>query len=149
MDIEKLKSYDLKDEDGEFTDEKIKKARFRLLESLNKGYNIVVYIGGSSARTNVFRKLAGRLILMNNRMRWNSWYEMLLILLLLKEKVDDYCEKYKSKLEEDLLSREDWKKLDIIKDFLIPFSRVILTTKEDDISINFTFFNIDILIQHL
>ncbi len=32
---------------------------------------------------------------------------MLLVLLLLKGKVEDYYEKYKSKLEEDLLSRED------------------------------------------
>jgi len=31
MDIEKLKSYDLKDEDGEFTDEEIKRVRFRVL----------------------------------------------------------------------------------------------------------------------
>jgi len=140
--------YDLKDEDGEFTDEKIKKARFRLLESLNKGYNIVVYIGGSSACTDVFRKLVGRLILMDNRTRWNSWYEIFLIFLLLKGKVEDYCEKYESEFEEDFLSREDWKKLGMIKDFLIPFLRVILTTKKDGVSINLTLFNIDILIQY-
>ncbi len=107
MDLEELASYDLEDEDGELTDKKIRKARFRLLKSFNKEYNIVVYIGGSSARTNVFRKLVGRLIPIDNRMRWNSWYEMLLILLLLKKKVEDYCEKYKSEFEEDLLSREN------------------------------------------
>ena len=31
---------------------------------------------------------------------------MLLILLELKGKVEEYCEKYKDKLKEDLLSRE-------------------------------------------
>ncbi len=67
MDLEELISYDLKNEDGEFTDEKIKKTRFRFLKSLSKGYNIVVYINESSARTDVFRKFIGRLILMDNR----------------------------------------------------------------------------------
>jgi hypothetical protein len=32
---------------------------------------------------------------------------MLFILFLLKGKVKDYCEKYKSKLKEDLLSRKN------------------------------------------
>src|SRR6266498_1577390 len=146
MDLEKLASYDLEDEDGELTDKKIKRAQFRLLGFFGKGYNIVVYISGSSARTDVFRKFIKRLILMNNRTRWNSWYKIFLILLLLKGKVEDYYEKYKNKFEEDLLSREDWKKLSIIKDFLIPFSRVILVIKGDGVSINLTLFNINILI---
>ena len=71
---------------------------------------------------------------------------MLLILLLLKGKVEDYCEKYKNKFKEDLLSREDWKKLNMIKDFLILFSRAILVTEGDGVSIDFTLFNMDILI---
>ena len=105
--MEELKLYDLEDEDGELTDKKIKRARFRLLKSLNQEHNIVVYISGSSARTDVFRKLVERLILINNRIRWNGWYNMLLVLLALKGKVEEYCEKYKDKLEENLLSRED------------------------------------------
>jgi hypothetical protein len=32
---------------------------------------------------------------------------MLLVLLVLKGKVEEYCEKYEDELEEDLLSRED------------------------------------------
>ncbi len=69
MDLEELASYDLEDEDREFTDEKIRRARFRLLGPFSKEYNIVVYIGGLSARTDVFRKFAGRLILIDNRTR--------------------------------------------------------------------------------
>jgi len=64
----------------------------------------------------------------------------------LKGKVKNYCEKYKNKLKKDLLSREDWKKLGIIKDFLAPFSRDILATKRDSVSIDFMLFNINILI---
>jgi len=72
MDLEELASYDLEDEDGELTDKEVRRARFRLLGFLSKGYNIVIYISGSSARTDVFRKLAGRLISIDNRTRWNS-----------------------------------------------------------------------------
>ena len=74
---------------------------------------------------------------------------MLLVFLVLKGKVKEYCKKYKDELKEDLLSREDWKKLSIIKDFLAPFSRVTLAIKGDFISINCTLFNMDILIKHL
>ena len=63
--------------------------------------------------------------------------------------MEDYCEKYKNKFKEELLSRENWKKLGIIKDFLIPFSRATLVIEGDGVSINFTLFNIDILIQYL
>ncbi len=69
MDIEKLKSYDLENKDRELTDKEIRRARFRLLKPLSQGYNIVVHINGSSARTNVFRKLAERLIPIDNRTR--------------------------------------------------------------------------------
>jgi hypothetical protein len=74
---------------------------------------------------------------------------MLFILLLLNGKVENYCEKYKNEFEEDLLFRENWKKLNIIKDFLAPFSRATLVTEGDDVSINFTLFNMNILIQYL
>jgi hypothetical protein len=72
MDLEELTSYDLENKDGEFTDEEIRRARFRLLEFLNKGYNIVIHIDRSPARTDVFRKFTERLIPIDNRTRWNS-----------------------------------------------------------------------------
>ena len=74
---------------------------------------------------------------------------MLLVLIVLKGKVEKYCEKYKDKLKEDLLSCKDQKKLSIIKDFLAPFSRATLATKGDFVFINYTLFNINILIKHL
>jgi hypothetical protein len=64
--MEELKSYDLEDEDRELMDKEARRARFRLLGPLSQGHNIVVYIGGSSAHMDVFRKLARRLILMDN-----------------------------------------------------------------------------------
>ena len=108
----------------------------------------MIYISGSSARTDVFRKLVGRLILMDNCIRWNGWYNMFLVFLALKGKVEEYCEKYEDELEEDFLSREDWKKLGIIKDFLASFSRVTLITEKDSVFIDRTLFNMDILIKY-
>ncbi len=69
MDMKELKSYNLKNENRELTNKEARRARFRLLKPLNQGHNIVVYISRSSARTDVFRKLAGRLILIDNRIR--------------------------------------------------------------------------------
>jgi hypothetical protein len=66
MNLEKLASYDLKNENKKFTNKKIRKTRFRLLESFSKRHNIVIYISGSPARTDVFRKFTEKLILINN-----------------------------------------------------------------------------------
>ncbi len=69
MDLEELASYDLEDEDRELIDKEARRARFRLLGPLGKVYNIVIYISRSSARIDVFRKLVGRLILIDNHTR--------------------------------------------------------------------------------
>ena len=63
----------------------------------------MVYIRRLNARTDYFRKLVGRMILMDNRTRWNSWYNILLILLKLKGMVEKYYKNYENKLKEDLL----------------------------------------------
>ena len=86
---------------------------------------------------------------MDNRTRWNSQFNMLLVLLELREKVEKYCQDYESKVEKDILSFADWKKLRTIKDFLAPFSRATLFTKGDSVSIDRTLFTMDVLIKHL
>ena len=74
---------------------------------------------------------------------------MLLVMLQLKSEVEKYCDLYEGELQGDLLSREDWKKLEMIKDFLAPFARATLATEGDYASIDRTLFNMDILIQHI
>jgi hypothetical protein len=69
VDMDKLELYDKEEADGELTDEEVKKAKFRLLGPLSKAHNIVVYIRGPGGRVEYFRKLAGRIILMDNRTR--------------------------------------------------------------------------------
>jgi len=72
VDIAKLESYDKVEADRELIDKEAKKARFRFLGPLSKVHNIVVYIRGLGSRVDYFRKLAGRIILIDNYIRWNS-----------------------------------------------------------------------------
>jgi hypothetical protein len=72
VDIDELESYDEGEVDGQLIDEEAKKAKFRLLGPLGKAYNIMVHIRSSGRRVDYFRSLAGRMILIDNRTRWNS-----------------------------------------------------------------------------
>jgi hypothetical protein len=103
VDMDKLKSYEEEAADEELTDKEAKKAKFRLLGPLGKAYNIVVHIRSSGGRVDHFRKLAGRMIPLDNRTRWNSWYNMLKVLLKEKAHVDKYCEDFEHELRKDLL----------------------------------------------
>jgi hypothetical protein len=69
INIDKLESYDEIEIDKKFTDEEIKKTKFRFLRFFGKAYNIVIYIRSSDNRTDYFRKLAERMILIDNRTR--------------------------------------------------------------------------------
>ena len=66
IDLEELELYNKEDENKELINEEAKKAKFRLLGPLGKAHNIVVYICRLSACTDYFRKLAGRMIPMDN-----------------------------------------------------------------------------------
>jgi hypothetical protein len=109
----------------------------------------VVYIRGSPRRIAKFLNLVGRMVPMDNCTRWNSWYEMLMVLLNLRPEIEKYCLNYKDELEEDILSPKDWKKLCTIKDFLTPFSRATLFIEGDATSIDRMLFAMDMLIKHL
>ena len=108
----------------------------------------MVHICGLARRIEEFRTLANRLIPMDNRTRWNSWYEMLRVLLELRPVVERYYQNHEEELKEDILTPKDWKKLRMIKDFLGPFKRATLTAKGLT-SLDSTLFIIDILIKYL
>jgi hypothetical protein len=102
--LEELELYDDEDQSGRPLNEKARKLKFRLLGPLGQGHNIVVYIRRLASRSEEFRKLAGRMILMDNRTRWNSWYNMLVVLLNLRPAIEKYCTDHKDELKEDILS---------------------------------------------
>jgi hypothetical protein len=109
----------------------------------------VVHIRGSAERIEEFWTLAGRMIPMDNCTRWNSWYQMLVVLLNLRPAVEKYCQNHKEELKKDILTSKDWKKLRTIKEFLAPFSRATLFAKGDSTSLDSTLFMMYILIKHL
>jgi hypothetical protein len=149
IEIEELELYDNQDQSGEPIDEEVRRVRFQLLGPLGQAHNIVVHICGSPGWIAEFRELARRMIPMDNRTRWNSWYDMLVVLLNLRPAVEKYCQDYEEELEEDILSFLDWKKLHTIKEFLSAFSRATLFTKGDSLSIDSVLFTMDVLIKHL
>jgi hypothetical protein len=69
---EELEVYNDQEKGGELTDKEVRRIKFQLLEPLGQGHNIVVHIQGSPGWTDRFRQLAGRIIPMDNRTRWNS-----------------------------------------------------------------------------
>jgi hypothetical protein len=103
--IEEFESYDeQKQEKGtEATDDKPIKIQFRLLGSFDKGHNIVVFIRKSAERTVEFKELAGKMVPMDNRTRWNSWYEIFTVLLEIRLAIEKYCQDHEDELEEDIL----------------------------------------------
>ena len=92
--------------------------------------------------------LVGRMIPLDNRTRWNSWYNMLVIVLEKRSEIEKYIRNHELDLEEDELTPADWKKLRTIKDFLSVCARATLFTEGDSTSIDKVLFTMDILIKH-
>ena len=74
---------------------------------------------------------------------------MLVALLNLRPVVEKYCQDHKDELKDDILTPKDQKMLQMIKDFLAPFSQATLFTKGDSSSLDSTLFTMDVLIRHL
>ena len=140
--------YDAQDQAGETGDEEAKKLKFRLMGPLGQAHNIVVYIRGSTTCVEEFIFLAGRMIPLDNRTRWNSWYEMLDVFLKLRPAIDKYIQNHEADLEADELSSQDWKRLRTIKEFLEPFKSATLYTEGDSGTIDRVLFTIDVLIRY-
>ena len=149
VDLDNLESYDEQEGIGAFDITKAIRVQFRLMGPLGQAHNIVVHIRGSAGRTEEFRTYAGQMIPMDNCTRWNSWYQMLIILLNLRPAVEKYCQNHEEELEEDILTSKDWKKLRTIKEFLAPFVQATLAAEGDSTSLDSTLFMMDILIKHL
>jgi hypothetical protein len=93
--MDKLKSYDKTETDRKFINEKIKKTKFRFLKFFDKIYNIVIHIRNSDDRADYFKKLIKKMILINNRTRWNSWYNIFQILFEQKIHINKYYKNFK------------------------------------------------------
>jgi hypothetical protein len=128
IEMEELELCDELEKEGELTEKEEVKQKFRLLGPFSKLHNIIVDIRSSAGHTEEFLALAGRMILLDNRTRWNSWYELLVVANKHLSFIDTYTKEHFVKLSKDYLTPEDWKRLHTIKDFLQPFHRATLET---------------------
>jgi hypothetical protein len=136
------------EESGELTDKEEVKRKFRLLRPLSKLYNIIVDICSSTSRMAEFLVLAGRMIPLDNHMRWNSWHESLVVADKHASSIDTYTKEHFAKLSEDYLTPEDWKRLRTIKDFLQPFHRATLETQGHRATLETVLFTMDVLVRY-
>jgi len=76
---EQLESYDEQEGKGEVGNKEDQRAAFRVIGPLGKLHNIIIHIRSSASHTKEFRDLAGRIIPLDNRTRWNSWFQILTV----------------------------------------------------------------------
>lgn len=148
FETDQLESYNAKETRGEMEGSEETQSAFRLLGPLGKLHNIVVHTRGSSGRIKEFKTLAGRMIPLDNRTRWNSWYSMLLVAVEKEGAVDTYSKKHFAVLQTDFLSPEDWERLRMIKDFLEPFHLATLETQGDSATLDKVLFTMDVLVRY-
>jgi hypothetical protein len=88
--IEELESYDELEKRGELKDTDKVKRKFQLLRPLGKLHNIIVDIRSSTNRTAEFLALAIRMVPLDNRTRWNSWHDSLVVANKLAAAINTY-----------------------------------------------------------
>jgi hypothetical protein len=102
----------------------------RAIGPMVKLHNIVVHIRGSASRTKEFLSIANRMIPMDNRTRWNSWYKMISIAIKLEKEVNFYMKNYPD-LKDDALEQTDWESLRTIANFLQDFKDLCYDNEGD------------------
>ncbi len=121
---------------------------FRDMGPLRKLHNIAVYIRNSPGRTKEFKELARRIIPLDNRTRWNSWFQMIEAATECHSAIDLFVKNHPD-LDDEYLERNDWKQLEKTREFLKPFYQATMYTQGSSATIDRVLFAMDILIQHL
>jgi len=145
---EELESYDELEESGELEDIEGAKQKFRLLGPLGKLHNIIVDIRSSTNRTAEFLALATRMVPLDNRTRWNSWYNSLVVANKLAAAIDTYTKDHWADLEDDFIAPGDWAKLRTIEEFLEPFHRATLKLEGHKATLENVLFTMDVIIKY-
>ena len=105
-----------------------------LMGPLGKLHNNVVHIRSSANRTTWFKSKAKKVIPLDNRTRWNSWFNMLSVALedQVKAGLQLYVEYYEKDISKaDVLTTDDWIQLRTIHDFLKAFYDATLFLQGD------------------
>jgi len=149
INTEELQSYDEMEKRGEQLSGKEETVqKFRLLGPLGKLHNILVYSRSTTALVKEFLELAERLIPLDNRTRWNSWYLCLDVALVCQAAIDMFTKNHWAKLQKDFITPEEWKKLSLIKEFFQPFHKATLNTQGHNATLDSVHFTVDVLLRY-
>src|SRR5450755_1765199 len=119
-----------------------------IMGPMGKLHNNVVHIRKSANRTTWFKDRTSKIIPLDNRTRWNSWFTMLNIALEDKVKagLQLYVEHYQDDiLKDDILTTSEWVHLRTIRDFLQSFHEATLFLQGDRTTLERVLESIDIL----
>jgi len=121
---------------------------YRKLGPQGKLHNIVVYIMRSPQRIQKFRRLSkGLMPKRDHRVRWNSWYIMLLWSI---DRIKPFLQSFigdDPDLSDDILTASDWRRLTSMRDFLAPFSQITKYTEGRHATINRVLPSLDFLLD--
>ncbi len=115
---------------------------------MGKLHNHIVHFRDSANHTTWFVDHAGKMILLDNHTRWNSWFDMLNTALedQVKAALQLYVEHYKDNFPKDnLFTTSEWIQLCMICDFLQHFHEATLFLQGDCTTLERVLFTIDIL----
>jgi len=133
--VDVVESYEEQEREGKALteqEEDEKSIFFRQFGVLGKLHNIIVYSRASAGRKREFEQAIGReSIPLDNRTRWNSWWNLLDAALKVEAKIDTYVKNNLAELKNDLLSAQDWIQLQTIWKFLGVFKRSTLVMEGD------------------
>jgi hypothetical protein len=133
--VDVVESYEEQEREGRplsEQEEDDKSIFFRQFGVLGKLHNIIVHSRASAGRTREFEQTIGReSIPLDNRTRWNSWWNLLDAALKVEAKIDTYVKNHLAELENDLLLAQDWIQLRTIWKFLGVFKRSTLAMEGD------------------
>jgi hypothetical protein len=133
--VEDLETYDRGDQEGGVEPSPIEqqttKEKFRSMGPLGKLHNITVFIRSSANRTQEFVKEAGKRIPLDNRTRWNSWFNMINTALTLEKHID-FLVKTQPELQRDSLGASDWDWLRTVHGFLKLMADLTLQNEGDE-----------------
>ena len=115
---------------------------------MGKLHNIIIYIRKSANRTTWFKDYARKIIPLNNRTRWNSWFTMLNMALEdgVRGALQLYIKHYADDIsEDDILIIGEWLHLRTIRDFLRSFYDATLFLQGDRTTLERVLESIEIL----
>ena len=118
------------------------------MEALGKVHNTALHIWADNLRYNQFKNRAGRVLPLDNDTHWNSWFNLLNIMLEKQDHVKWYQEKNYDTLRDHFLTMDNWKTLRDTRDFLQPFWRITQIIESHKTTLDLMLFTMDVLHKH-